>query len=184
MGYERVINNTTVIFVAEEDYLKCRLGYINYTKEIPVGHDYLPFIDFIKNEVDNPAVDWDIESIDDSPVQQSNTLTFQLDPSGELSEGCIVNIDSNPIGIATNYDPNSQIASVSLSSGMYVGADGQILYTTYAPGTEQVDNLNNGWTRTTRTYDLSTDSPDVRNKKLEEEKKRNEFNRFDIIDFD
>ena len=188
MGYERYVNNVKVVFTDEESYLRCRLNYLDYVKQFAEGEDYLSFITFVKDRFDDPAIDWEIENIDDQSIPQSNTntFTFQLDPSGELSEGCIINIDSNPIGIATDYNPNSQTASVSLSNGLYMGVDGdgQLLYTTYVPGTEPTANLNNGWVKTSKTYELSTEHPKEREKRLKEEQERNKFNRFDILDFD
>lgn len=192
MSYEHSLDGRIVVFSDEESYLRCRLEYVDYASQFADDQDHLSFYSYIESHRDDFA-DWDVENIMQPDDPYTHTLNFSFDPDGDISidesANSIVGLDSGPVSIANiSYAASIEAAtSNEMSSQTVTGSDGTILYTTLVPNSAVTTNLNNGWVRTTANYSCSTDSPEMQAKRLKEEEERerlNQFNRFDILDFD
>jgi len=194
MSYEHSLSDGKMVrFPDEENYLKCKIGYLEYANQFTDGEDHLSFYGYIDSHKDD-LMDWHVEDILLPNEPYTHSMSFSFDATGDLvmdeNINSIVGLDGhqNPFTIAnisytTDADP---AASNDMSNELVMDADGTVLYSTLIPNTSETTNLNNGWVRTNATYSCSTESPEQKDKRLKEEEERkrsNQFNRFDILDF-
>lgn len=190
MSYEHSLDGRIVVFSDEESYLRCRLEYVDYANQFADDQDHLSFYGYIE-EFRDGYQDWHVENVMQPDDPYTHTLNFSFDPDGDIAidedANSIVGLDSGPVTIANiSYTADAAISN-DMSSQTVTGSDGTILYTTLVPNSSVTTNLNNGWVRKTANYSCSTDSPEMQAKRLKEEEERerlNQFNRFDILDFD
>lgn len=172
MSYEHNLNGKIVVFSDEENYLKCRLEYLEYKKDFVHNEDHLSFLGYIEN-LALADVPWVVENImepDDEYVSLHDH--FSIDLSQQT--------DFNEMGVIHYAQSTDTSSSNLITSGSIVDSEGIVIYTTIIPDSTSTTDLNNGWIRTNATYSTSTDTPEQQREKRE----KNKYNRFDILDFD
>lgn len=178
MSYEHNLNGKIVVFSDEENYLKCRLEYLEYKKDFVHNEDHLSFLGYIESDYQDPDVTWVVENIMEPDDVYVSNFTISLDSSenSDLSE----NLNFNEMAVIHYTQDTDTSSSNSMTSHNIVDNNGTVLYTTLIPGSASTTDLNNGWIRTNATYSTSTDTP----RQQREKKEKNKYNRFDILDFD
>lgn len=166
MSYEHNFGGKIVVFPDEENYLKCKLQYLEYKKGFGEDQDYFSFLGYIES-FDEGEASWVVEEIRDDVDVQSYTLSIDT---------------ANDQWSSISYTNIAAGGSQSLigADGTIIGFDGTTYYTTLMSNSTNVTDLKNGWTRTDAVYRSSTDTP----KEQEKKRKRDEYDRFDILDFD
>ncbi len=171
MSYEHNFDEKIVVFPDEENYLKCKLAYLEYEKGFEESETHFSFLEYIQGSWQSNLMGWVVEEIKDNDTA-FQTYTFSVDWSDSAN-------DSWSSSSYTNTTTESS-QSVVGDDGTIVGFNGETLYTTLVLGSTNTTDLHNGWIRTDSTHRYSTDTPEEQEKK----RKKNEFDRFDILDFD
>ena len=167
MSYEHNFDGKIVVFPDEENYLKCKLQYLEYEKGFGEDEDHLSFEGYIDaNCVTGSMTNWTIEGMQDNATQ-TQIYTFSIDMANDgstdtWSRTSYTNTVSDPFG-------DNELQTIT-------GPDEEILYTTLVPNSSNVTDLKNGWIRTDSVYRSSTDTPEEKEKK----RMKNDIDRFDI----
>ena len=106
MSYNHYLNGKIIVFLDEENYLKCRLKYLEYLKSVSENMNQMCLYEYIERYISDTTLDWTVENIIE-PMSSSYTASSSSENSISTNDGIIYPISNEYINIYQNNYQNN-----------------------------------------------------------------------------